>query len=124
MAKILVADDEVSLVMILKDELEEMGHKIFTAHSGAEALRIAGKKKPDLIILDISLPDMDGFDICGKLKLDNKTESIPILMCTGKDMVGDVEKGFKLGIAGYVIKPIDLERIKVKINNILGGKTA
>ncbi len=69
-------------------------------------------------------PDMDGFEVCAKLKMDDSTKFIPIVMCSGKDKMGDVELGFKLGIAGYIIKPFDLERVKKKIIDILEKKGA
>jgi len=119
MKKILIADDNVPLATVLKAKLEEAGYKVFTAFSGDEALRLADEKRPDLIILDIVFPDMDGYEVCAKLKLRKKTSEVPVLMCTGKDMLGDVEKGFQLGIAGYVIKPFDLQRVKKKVTDIL-----
>lgn len=119
MKKILIADDNVPLATVLKAKLEEAGYEVFTAFNGNEALQMADEKRLDLIILDIAFPDMDGYEVCAKLKLRKKTNKVPILMCTGKSMIGDVEKGFQLGIAGYIIKPFDLQRVKEKVTGVL-----
>ncbi|OIO74923.1 MAG: hypothetical protein AUJ85_04430 [Elusimicrobia bacterium CG1_02_37_114] len=122
MANIIVADDEPFLVMVLKDSLEKVGHKVTAASTGAEAIKLIRKKLPDLIILDMTFPDMDGLQIVGALKVDEKTAKIPILMCTGKDTVSDVDASFKLGVVGYIVKPFELERVRKKIDEILSNR--
>ena len=120
MVTILIVDDEPFLITVLKDQLEKLdGYKIVSTSTGTEAIKLAKKRLPDAIILDMGLPDMDGLQVVSSLKADERTGKIPVIMCTGKDAVSDVDASFKLGVAGYIVKPFELKRIKDKINEIL-----
>ncbi len=123
MATILIVDDEPFLIIVLQDQLGKLGgHTVLGAATGAEGIKLAKKKIPDLIILDMGLPDMEGLQIASSLKADEKTGRIPVLMCTGKDSVSDVDASFKLGVAGYIVKPFELKRLQDKVNEILSNK--
>jgi DNA-binding response OmpR family regulator len=124
--KILVIDDEEKLCALLSTFLEKKGYTAVTAKSGKQGIKAAHYRAPDLILLDINMPKMDGFAVLEKLKADPKTMSIPVIMLTGR---GDEDS--KLKAAGlysehYITKPFDLEELDAKINQLLqivGGVT-
>lgn len=91
------------------------GIRVLEASNGVDGLSLAIKEQPDLIILDVMMPQMDGFDVLVKLKEHPATKSIPVLMCTARD----VNMAVKLGVAGYLIKPIDEEQLITKVGDIL-----
>lgn len=117
--RILIIEDNVSLVDMLRMVLERRNYDVITTASGQEGLTLVRKKKPDLIILDIGLPDADGYDICREIKSEPKTREIKILMLTGKGTVEDVEKGFEVAADAYLPKPFDMERLILKIQSLL-----
>ena len=119
MAKILIIDDEVDLARLLKMNLQLHGYEVIVAHNGRNGIKMATTEHPDLIILDISLPDMDGLQICEAFKHAPLTRNIPVLMCTVKRMVGEVNKAFSLGANGYIIKPFKIENVLQKIKEVL-----
>ena len=106
--KVLIADDENNIRALLRQELEEEGYNIIEARDGNEALRRAREEKPDLIILDILMPGIDGFDVTSILKNNEETRTIPIMILS---IVEDQEKGYRLGVDSYLTKPIDPEQI-------------
>jgi len=116
--KILVVDDERGIVSILKMSLESDNYKVVEAYTGDGAIRKAHSEAPDLILLDIMLPDMTGYEICNKLRKDPLTRSIPIIMLTGMGETGRIA-GLELGANEYITKPFDLEELKTKIRNVL-----
>ena len=97
MAKILVVDDEEHIVMILKDSLEFSGFQVVTAYNGVEALERVELDSPDLIILDIGMPKLDGWEVCRRLKSDEKTKAIPVIILTAYAQTSDQRKGMQLG---------------------------
>lgn len=117
--KLLIVDDDRSLVELLAFEFEESGYDVLTAHNGESGEIMAREKKPDLIILDIMLPGMDGYRVCRRLKLGQGTRDIPILMLTAKSRIADIEKGFKTHVDDYLVKPFELDRLHEKIKRLL-----
>lgn len=106
--KVLVVDDEPDVRQLLLYRLQDVeGFEVIEAHDGIEALRQAKAEKPDIILLDIMLPVMDGYEVCRMLKKDENTKNIPVIMLTAKTMVGDMEKGVCAGAVEYVMKPYD-----------------
>jgi CheY-like chemotaxis protein len=122
MAKILVVDDEEHIVMILKDSLEFSGFQVVTAYNGQEALDRVPLDKPDLIILDIGMPKIDGWEVCRRLKLDEATKHIPIIILTAYTQTSDQRKGAQLGADRFVTKPCDLTFLVEEINTLLAKK--
>jgi CheY-like chemotaxis protein len=122
MKKILVVDDEDDIRQILKKKLEQNGFVAQAASSGSEALAICKTDKPDLILLDIAMPEMDGYQTCEKLKQDKSTRDIPVLFLTAKDLEPKsiYEHYEKLGAAGYMPKPSVLQDLLKKIKEIIG----
>ncbi len=116
--KILVVDDEREIVNTLKISLESDNCKVIEAYSGDGAIRKARSEAPDLILLDIMLPDMTGYEICNKLKKDSLTRPIPIIMLTGMGETGRIA-GMGLGADEYITKPFDLNELKAKIRMVL-----
>lgn len=103
--KILVVDDEPHLVKLLKTRLEKNGYSVIVASDGQEALDKTYQENPDLIILDIMLPHIDGYHVCQTLRSDEKYKAIPIIMLTGRTLAQDIKMGMELGAVSYVQKP-------------------
>jgi len=103
--KVLVVDDTPTNIMVLREILEEQGVNIAIAKNGKQALTYAPKFEPDLILLDIMMPEMDGFETCEKLKLDDSTKDIPIVFLTAKVEKEDITKGLELGAVDYILNP-------------------
>ncbi|MCX6571248.1 MAG: response regulator [Candidatus Aminicenantes bacterium] len=103
--KILVVDDEPHLVKLLQARLEKNGYSVIVASDGQEALDKTYQENPDLIILDIMLPIIDGYHVCQTLRSDDKYKAIPIIMLTGRTLAQDIKMGMDLGAVSYVQKP-------------------
>ncbi|NJD53347.1 MAG: response regulator [Candidatus Methanoperedens sp.] len=116
--KILVVDDERCIVNALKISLESDNYKVIEAYTGDGAIRKVKGEAPDLILLDIMLPDMTGYEICNKFRKDPSTRSIPIIMLTGMGETGRIA-GLELGADDYITKPFDLNELKAKIRVVL-----
>jgi two-component system alkaline phosphatase synthesis response regulator PhoP len=116
--KILVVDDEKGIISLLRISLESDNYKVVEAYTGDGAIRKARSEVPDLILLDLMLPDMTGYEICNKLRKDPLTRSIPIIMLTGLGETGRIA-GLDLGADDYITKPFALNELKAKIRNVL-----
>jgi DNA-binding response OmpR family regulator len=122
--KILVVDDEPEAVELVEFNLKQSGYAVMTAVDGAEALKKARSQSPDLIVLDVMLPEMDGFEICKTLRLDPATARVPILMLTAKAAEIDRVLGLELGADDYLTKPFSPRELMLRIKNILArGQT-
>jgi diguanylate cyclase (GGDEF)-like protein len=111
---ILIVDDEKANLVVLNRILSE-DYGIFTAKTGEIAFRLAETQKPDMILLDILLPDINGFDVLVKLKGSSATKNIPVICITGLESEGDEEKGFRLGAVDYIIKPFRSSIVKARV---------
>lgn len=119
MSSILIIDDEPDILKLLKLRFEKQGYRVLTAKTAQEGLKTAAFKLPSAIVLDLMLPDMDGFDVCRKLKGDSKTALIPILMLTAKASNTDEAVGLELGADDYVTKPFDFAVLHSRVKNLL-----
>ncbi|MCI7589436.1 MAG: response regulator transcription factor [Spirochaetia bacterium] len=117
--EILVVDDEMPIVELIKYNLQKEGFSVITADNGATALRYAREKNPDLIILDLMLPDMSGYEICKTIKDNPTTTDIPIIFVTAKDDDKDIVKGLELGAEDYVTKPFSPRVLLARVNRAL-----
>ena len=117
--RILLVDDEVQLVEVVKMRLEANNYEVIPAYDGQEALDKARKIKPDLIILDLMLPKMDGYKVCRMLKFDEKYKNIPIVMFTARAQDSDEKLGYEVGADGYIIKPFEPKALLDKIAELL-----
>jgi DNA-binding response OmpR family regulator len=122
MAKVLVVDDEEHILMILKDSLEFSGFTIVTATNGEEALEVVAKENPELVVLDIGMPKLDGWEVCRRLKGDPKTKALPIIILTAYAQTSDQRKGMDLGADRFITKPCDLTYLVEEINALLKKK--
>ena len=116
--KILVVDDDKGVVSTLKMSLESENCKVVEAYTGEGAIRKARNEAPDLILLDIMLPDMTGYEVCNRIRKDPSTRLIPVIMLTGMGETGRIA-GMDLGANDYIIKPFDLKVLKAKIRTFL-----
>ncbi|MBA7652244.1 Alkaline phosphatase synthesis transcriptional regulatory protein PhoP [subsurface metagenome] len=119
MKKILIADDKPEAVELVRVSLEGEDYEIVGASNGKEALKRARLERPDLILLDIVMPKMDGFEVCRKLKKDPEIQEIPIIMLTAKGQKVDQEKARQLGARDYITKPFSPSALLTKIEEIL-----
>jgi len=122
--KILVVDDEPDIVSMLKMRLEASGYEVITAGDGNTAYGKAKSDAPDLIILDLMLPGMDGYQVCRLLKFDEKYRRIPIIMLTAKGQKEDKEWGEKVGADFYMAKPFEAKELLSKIKELSEGRNA
>jgi len=121
--KILVVDDEKKIVDIVKAYLEREGHQVLVAYEGKSALESARRQSPDLIVLDLMLPEISGWDLCRILR---KESDVPIIMLTARDETTDKIVGLELGADDYVTKPFDPKELVSRVSAVLrrsGGKT-
>lgn len=119
MQKVLVVDDDRILVKLLQITLSNVGHLIITANNGIEALRKAKTEKPDLIILDIGLPDIDGFEVARRIRRNPTIKHIPILMLTGRNDANYRVQAFSIGVDDYLTKPFDNNKLAAKVSSLL-----
>lgn len=119
MKKVLIVDDEQDIVESLKFVLEAEGYECHTAYNGEDGLNSAKELVPDLIILDIMMPKMNGYKISRLLKFDKKYQSIPIIMLTARSQDDDKLIGEETGANEYITKPFDLDFVVEKVNKYL-----
>jgi DNA-binding response OmpR family regulator len=117
--KILVVDDEIDLVETLRFPLELEGYNVLVSHDGEDALNQARKEKPDLILLDLMLPKLDGYKVCRLLKFDERYKHIPILMLTAKTQEKDKILGMETGADEYITKPFEMDLLINKVKAYL-----
>jgi len=118
-ATILVVDDEEDIRELLELNLVQEGYKVLSCETGEQALEIAGSKLPNLIILDLMLPGIDGLEVCKKLKNTLKTEHVPIVMLTAKGEEADIVTGLELGADDYITKPFSGKVLIARVRRIL-----
>ena len=118
---LLVEDNEMNRDMLTR-RLQRRGYSIVNAESGELGLSLAHRERPDLILMDITLPEMDGWEVARLLKEHESTRHIPIIALTARVLVSDKAKAFEVGCEDYDTKPIDFDRLTEKIENLLGGR--
>jgi two-component system, sensor histidine kinase and response regulator len=116
---ILVVDDQPINVQLLKRKLEREGIRVFTATNGIEALAATAREKPDLILLDVMMPDMDGIEVCQRLQAQEDTRSIPIIFITARTNKESKLEGLGVGAVDYITKPIDLDETLARVQTQL-----
>jgi len=105
--RILICDDDPVILRLLQVNLELEGYEVLLAHDGEEAYEVAAKESPALVILDIMMPRMDGYQAVEALKADEKTASIPIVFLSAKAQQSDIDRGLRHGVSDYLTKPFD-----------------
>ncbi|MBC8249744.1 MAG: response regulator transcription factor, partial [Anaerolineales bacterium] len=117
--RILVVDDEKDLVWAVRQSLSDEDYEVLTAYDGVEALAVAQRHRPDLIILDIIMPQLDGLQVCRKLRRDLSLAAVPILFLTVRSAIEDRIKGLDEGGDDYLVKPFDLGELKARVRALL-----
>lgn len=120
--KILLIDDEPIIVKLVSSRLQANGYDVITASNGQEGLQKARTEQPDLIILDVMLPKMDGYRVCRLLKYDDKYRRIPIIMFSARVQTEDQEKGMMAGADAYLTKPFNPQTLLGKIEELLANQ--
>ncbi|KPK99198.1 MAG: hypothetical protein AMJ95_00115 [Omnitrophica WOR_2 bacterium SM23_72] len=110
-SRILVIDDEVEVVDLLKKRLEKAGYQVVTATDGPQGFKVAVDEKPDLILLDIIMPDVDGLTVLRQLKAQESTSNIPVVMVSAKSMTDSIFEARKYGATDYIIKPFQWDEL-------------
>ncbi len=117
--RVLVVDDVLKNIQVIGTMLREQGYMVSIAQSGEEALNLCEKEPPDLILLDIMMPGMDGFEVCRKLKAEEATANIPVIFLTGLTGMENKIHGFNIGVVDYVTKPVEAKELLARINTHL-----
>lgn len=118
-ARLLIVEDEVDISNLLKIYFINLGYEIETAYKGQEALEKTQANMPDLIVLDINLPDIDGYEVCKQLRAKIRTSNIPIIFLTQRDERSDRLQGLELGADDYVTKPFDFDELKLRVQGAI-----
>jgi len=119
--KILVVDDEVNITQILEFSIGAEGYEVITAANGEEAIDKARREQPDLIILDVMMPKIDGYEACRILKANPLTKGIPVVLLTAKGRDIDKRLGYEVGATDYIIKPFSPNKLVDSIHQLLVG---
>jgi CheY-like chemotaxis protein len=122
-AKVLIADDNPQGVELLDAYLAELGCAVRTAADGEETLKAVREWQPDLILLDIMMPKVSGFEVCKRLRADPKTRDIAVLMVTALDQPSDVERAVEAGTDDFLTKPINKLELLLRVRSLLKGRT-
>jgi len=122
--KILIVEDDPGALRLVQYTLEHEGYQVLTATNGLVGLKKAQSEEPDLIILDVMLPGMDGFEICHRLRDEPQTAGLPILMLSAKAQEADKTTGIKVGADDYLPKPADPAEIILRVGRLLAQKAA
>lgn len=120
--RVLIVDDDVTILDTLKVTLENEGFEVSTAINGRQGLVKIFDAAPDLVLLDVRLPDVDGFQVCREVRSNPKGTGIPVILMTG-DMTVDIDRGFSLGADDCIIKPLDMKYLTTRIKKLAGGRT-
>jgi len=118
--KILIVDDEPAIVHSLEKHLSKSNYDLISASDGVQALELAKNGHPDLIILDLMLPKMDGYKVCGLLKSDKRYKDIPIIFCSGRAGQEDKDLSKEVGGDAYLTKPLDINLLDDEIDKLIG----
>jgi len=124
LARILIAEDDPGSGRLLIFRLKSFGHEPIIVVDGGEALKIAIKEKPDLILLDIMMPVMNGFQVLHKLKLQEETKDIPIIMLTSKVQEKDIVAAIESGAVDYITKPFSFAELNARVNRTLASRSS
>ena len=119
MSNILVIDDDISINELIKVNLELEGHKVFQAYDGTTGFALCKQELPALVVLDVMMPEVDGFTVAQRIRKNDKTKEIPILMLTALSQINDKVTGFDIGVDDYLVKPFEMDELKVRVRALL-----
>lgn len=115
MSKILVIDDDTAINELIKVNLELEGYSVIQAYDGTEGFALCKQELPSLVVLDVMMPDVDGFTVAQRIRKNEKTQDIPILMLTALSQLDNKVTGFNIGVDDYLVKPFEMEELKVRV---------
>jgi DNA-binding response OmpR family regulator len=119
---VLAADDDEDILELVAFRLERSGYTVLRARDGEEALRVAQEAKPDLAVLDVMMPKLDGFEVTRRLRADGATSTMPIILLTARAQDADVQAGFDAGADDYLRKPFSPQELRARVQAILGRR--
>lgn len=119
MSKILVIDDDKAINELVKVNLELGGYDVISAYDGTKGFALAKQEEPDLVVLDVMMPDVDGYTVAKRIRENTSTKNTPILMLTALGMLENKVKGFDIGVDDYLVKPFEMEELKVRVRALL-----
>lgn len=120
--KVLLVDDEEGFLSVIREALEIRGFDVVTAKSAIEAGLELSSKKPDLILMDLRMPGIDGLQACAAIKNNTGTSNIPVMIVSAIADESEIKRANKMGISGYFVKPVDIEKLVKRIKNVLNIK--
>lgn len=118
-SSLLIVDDNIPNCELLEAYLSDDGYEIRSAHDGHEALEAVKEREPDLILLDIMMPRLSGYEVCQMLKADDETQGIPVLMVTALNEAGDIEKAVTAGCDDFLTKPVNKLELRTRVRSLL-----
>jgi DNA-binding response OmpR family regulator len=119
--RILAVDDEIDVLLIVKTALQSEGFQVETANNGKDALALAKETPPDLVLLDVMMPGLSGFDVLRELKAYEPTSTIPVIMLTGVSEKSKIQEAIMSGTDFYIVKPFDFQDLISKVNDALAS---
>ncbi len=119
MSKILVIDDDTAINELIKVNLELAGHEVMQAYGGTTGFALCKQEMPALVVLDVMMPEVDGFTVAQRIRKNENTKEIPILMLTALSQINDKVKGFNIGVDDYLVKPFEMEELQVRVRALL-----
>lgn len=119
MTKVLVVDDDEAINELIKTNMELAGYQVFSAFDGIKGYAVAKQELPSLIILDVMMPDADGYTVAKRIRENESTKDVPILMLTALNMLQDKVKGFDIGVDDYLVKPFEMEELLARVKALL-----
>jgi DNA-binding response OmpR family regulator len=122
--KVLIVDDEPNIVISLEFLMRREGYEVLVARDGEEAVSQIREHRPDLVLLDVMMPKLNGFDVCRQVRGDPALVEVRIIMLTAKGREAEISKGLELGADGYITKPFSTRDLVVQVRNLLGAQDA
>ncbi|MBI2865430.1 MAG: response regulator [Chloroflexi bacterium] len=112
---ILIVDDDPSTLLLLREHLEQAGYRVLSAATGTQAVELAKQQNPHVVLLDVNMPNKDGFEVCSELRQNMRTFHVPIIMLTARSLISDKVKGLNTGADDYITKPFDLDELLARV---------
>ncbi|HXE92296.1 MAG TPA: response regulator [Gaiellaceae bacterium] len=116
---VLIADDDEDVLALVRATIERSGHEVMAVGDGAAALSAMAERRPDLAVLDIAMPELDGLEVLRRLRADDETKDLPVILLTAQAQAADVERGFATGASAYVRKPFSPRDLATRVDDLL-----
>jgi CheY-like chemotaxis protein len=116
---VLIADDDEDILALVRATIERSGHEVMAVADGAAALSAMAERRPDLAVLDIAMPELDGLEVLRRLRADDETRDLPVILLTAQAQAADVERGFATGASAYVRKPFSPRDLATRVDDLL-----